>query len=136
MFSIKSLAESVRPPTATATPANTATNQLPKTPRVANVAAVAVAADAHPVVSYREEVAATREVRQAKVEAELLAHPERKRSFDVVEAPLNACPSAPVSVVLAVRHGEQILSGEVHIPRERWDFAAFIALMESPERQQ
>jgi hypothetical protein len=66
----------------------------------------------------------------------LRAHPERKRAFDVADAPLKAGPGAPVSVVVAVRHGEQILSGELHIPRERWDLAAFIALMESPERQQ
>jgi hypothetical protein len=41
-----------------------------------------------------------------------------------------------VSVVLAVRHGEQILSGELHTPRERWGLAAFIALLDSPERRQ
>jgi hypothetical protein len=31
-----------------------------------------------------------------------------------------------VSVVLAVRHGEHILSGEQQIPRERWDMAVFL----------
>jgi hypothetical protein len=121
---------------ATATPATTATDRPPKAPSVANVAAVAVAAAALPVVSDRDETTAAREARQAKVEQELQAHPEQKRAFDVADAPLNAGAGASISVVLAVRHGEQILSGELHIPRERWDFTVFIALMESPERQQ
>ena len=82
------------------------------------------------------DTAARREARQAKVEAVLLAHPEQQRAFDVVDAPLKAGSGAPVSVVLAVRHGEQILSGELRIPRERWHLAAFVALMESPERPQ
>jgi len=82
------------------------------------------------------EAAATREVRQAKVERELRAHPERKRAFDVADAPIKAYPGEPVSVVQALRHGQQILSGELRIPRERWDLAAFVALMESPERPQ
>jgi hypothetical protein len=83
-----------------------------------------------------DEASATRKARQAKVERELRAHPERKRAFDVADAPLKAAPGEPVSVVLAVRHGEQILSGELRIPRERWDLVAFVALMESPERPQ
>jgi hypothetical protein len=45
-------------------------------------------------------------------------------------------PGEPVSVVLAVRHGDQILSGEVLVPRERWDLEAFLSVMEGPEQQQ
>jgi len=129
---------------ATATPATNATN----TPRgglgVANVAAVAVAAEPAPsapalpeaVWDPPDEVTAAREARQARVEAKLLAHPELRRAFDVVDAPLTFGPGEPVSVVLAVRCGEQILSGEVLVPRERWDLRAFLAVMEAPELQQ
>jgi hypothetical protein len=83
-----------------------------------------------------DAAAATREARQAKVVEQLQAHPEQKRAFDIKDAPLNASPDGPVSVVLAVRHGDQILSGEVLIPCRRWDLSAFVALMESPEQQQ
>jgi hypothetical protein len=48
-----------------------------------------------------DEVGVTREARQAKVEQELWAHPERKRAFDVADAPLKAGPGDPVSVMLA-----------------------------------
>jgi hypothetical protein len=61
------------------------------------------------------------EGRRAKVVAELRAHPELERTFDAVDVPLKAGPGEPVSVVLAVRHGTEILSGEVRIPRERWN---------------
>lgn len=74
--------------------------------------------------------------RQARVEAKLLAHPELQRAFDVADAPLTAGPAEPISVVLAVRCGEQILSGEVLVPRERWDLKSFLAVMEAPELQQ
>ena len=41
----------------------------------------------------------------------------------------------PVSVMLAVRYGEDIISGELHIPRERWDADAFVTVMEGSKRQ-
>jgi hypothetical protein len=69
---------------------------------------------------------AARATRQAKVEAELRAHLEMQLAFDVTETPLKAGPGEPVSVVLAVRHGEHILSGELHVPRERWATAVFL----------
>jgi len=139
MFRIKSLAESEGHPTATANPATTATESAASrgsraattattATDVAKVAAVAVAAGSPDGI--------VREARQAKVEAQLRAHPELNRAFDVAEAPLAGSPGEPVSVVIAVRHGDQILSGEVHIPRERWDLAAFLAVMDSPEGQQ
>jgi hypothetical protein len=39
-------------------------------------------------------------------------------------------------VVLAVRHGEQILTGEVLVPPERWEMFEFLAIVDPPERPQ
>jgi hypothetical protein len=36
----------------------------------------------------------------------------------------------PVSAVLATRTPEGIVTGEPHIPRKRWDFAAFVAALD------
>lgn len=72
-----------------------------------------------------------RESRQAKVEAELASHPERRVAFDVTGAALNAANGHPVSVMLAVRHGEQILSGELLIPRGKWDLRGLLATVET-----
>jgi hypothetical protein len=80
--------------------------------------------------------AAARESRRQKVEQELAAHPDHRYAFDVADSPLKAEPGEPVSVVLGLRHGAEILSAEVLIPRERWDMAAFLALMDAPERTQ
>jgi hypothetical protein len=80
-----------------------------------------------------DEALRAREDRQAKVEHHLQDHPELRRAFDVAYAPLKAGPGEPVSVMVAVRHGAQILSGEVLVPRDRWDLLAFLAVMEAPE---
>jgi hypothetical protein len=77
-----------------------------------------------------------RSARQAKVEAVLRAHPEQQRAFDVADTPPQAEPGEPISVMVAIRHGEQILSGEVLVPRENRNVAAFVALMEAPEQPQ
>ena len=69
--------------------------------------------------------------RQAGVEAELRAHPERRVAFDVADAPADSESGEPVSVVLAARHGEHILSGELFIPRERWNMALFVRTLDS-----
>ena len=71
-----------------------------------------------------------RAARQTKVEAELCARPDLLVCFDVADSPLQAGNGQPVSVVLAVRHGEHILSGELHIPRERWDMAVFLRMVD------
>lgn len=68
----------------------------------------------------------SRELRQTLVEAELLAQPEKRVAFDVIDAPLTAEPGKPISVMLAVRHGEHVLTGELRIPRQRWDLALFL----------
>jgi hypothetical protein len=71
--------------------------------------------------------------RQAKVEAALLRHPDQMRAFDVADMPLKAEPGELVSVVLAVRHGQDILSGELRIPRERWDAELFLRVIDGIE---
>jgi hypothetical protein len=71
-----------------------------------------------------------RAARQTKVEAKLHTHPELHVAFDVANADLHTGPGEPVSVVLAVRHGEHILSGELHIPGELWDMALFLSMVD------
>jgi len=66
------------------------------------------------------------EARRSRVEGELRAHPELRIAFEAVDAPLSAGPAKPVSVMIAVRHGEQIVSCEMRVPRERWDAAAIL----------
>jgi hypothetical protein len=36
--------------------------------------------------------------------------------------------------MLAVRSGEQIQTGEVSIPRKRWDLAAFLSVIEGSSK--
>jgi hypothetical protein len=97
----------------------------------------------------RKNRSARDEARQAKVEAALSARPELRVAFDVNDVPLRnsersvnpahcnnseetvaGALAESVSVVLAVRHGNTILSGELHIPRERWDMRAFLAVVD------
>jgi hypothetical protein len=78
------------------------------------------------------EAICAQERRYTKVEGELQAHPERLRAFDVMDPPLAAAPGEPLSVVLAIRYGDQMLSGEVLVPRERWDLGAFIECLDTP----
>lgn len=77
-----------------------------------------------------DEAERAREARQARVEADLRANPDKRVCFEVAGAPLKGSPGEPVSVMLAVRHGDQILSAELHIPRERWDIKEFIATVD------
>jgi hypothetical protein len=76
--------------------------------------------------------AAALERRRALVARQLEAHPELPRAFDVQGAPLlPGEPGPAVSVVLAIRApGGGIVTGELHIPRERFDAAAFVAALE------
>jgi len=64
------------------------------------------------------------------VERDLQAHPEHRYAFDVTDAPLKATTGERVSVVLAVRHGDHILSGEILIARERFQLALFLQTVE------
>jgi hypothetical protein len=83
----------------------------------------------------KDEAARGPEERRARVASRLRANPGMRVAFDVDDAPLEVDPGAPVSVVLAVRHGEQILSGEVHVPRERWDPVLFLMTLEETSRR-
>ena len=76
------------------------------------------------------------EARRARVEQQLLAHPELRRAFDVTDPTIEAGPGNPISVVLAVRHGDQILSGQLHIPRARWSLRLFLASVDSAPNQE
>jgi len=71
-----------------------------------------------------------RELRQSKVEAELRTHPELRVAFDVIDSPIHGESGNSVRLILAIRHGELILSGELHVPREQWDLAALLAVTE------
>ncbi len=73
---------------------------------------------------------AERTARQTKVEGELRTHPELRMAFDVVGAALRADARKSVSVVLALRHGDHILSGELLIPGERWDMRLFLSTID------
>ena len=84
-----------------------------------------------PAVLSQGEIEQEREARQAKVEAELRARPDLRVAFDLSDVPLKGGVGNPVSVVLAVRHGEHILSGELHIPRERWRMALFLSTVDA-----
>jgi hypothetical protein len=70
------------------------------------------------------------EARRQRVADQLRTNPDKRVCFEVADAPLNGSPGEPVSVVLAVRHGDQILTGELHIPRERWDMKAFLTTID------
>jgi hypothetical protein len=77
----------------------------------------------------------TLEARRRTVETVLSTHPELKRAFDVADEPLTGS-GEPVSVVLAVCHGVQIVTGEVLIPPERWEMFQFLAVVDPPEHLQ
>jgi hypothetical protein len=72
-----------------------------------------------------------RQARQIWVEPELLAHPELRVVFDGAHVPLEASLGEPVSVVLAVRTPVGIVSGELRIPRERFDAPLFLRVLET-----
>jgi hypothetical protein len=74
----------------------------------------------------RDQAADAIEERRRRVEEHLRAHPEQQCTFDIVNAPMRPEPGEPVSVVRAVRQGDNIVSDEVLIPREQFDFALFL----------
>lgn len=73
------------------------------------------------------------EKRRAFVVRELKAHPELPRTYHAHNAPLIPEAGEPVSVMLGIR-GEDgvILTGELLIPRERFDVDALTRLMHAP----
>jgi hypothetical protein len=74
------------------------------------------------------------EHRRKKLETGLRDYPERRVATDVADAPLRPGPGTPVSVVIAVRTGAGVISGELLVPRERFDAALFLrALSQTAE---
>lgn len=100
----------------------TATTATAATP-VAKVANVAVA----PTAAIED--------RRRRVERELAEHPEQRVAVEAVDAPLHAEPGEPVSVVIAVHTAVGIVSGELHVPRERFDAALFFRTLEETLRR-
>lgn len=66
------------------------------------------------------------DLRFRAVQEELRKNPELRVHADVSDAPMNSETGAPLSVALALRHGERIICFEMHMPRERWDRAHFL----------
>jgi hypothetical protein len=68
------------------------------------------------------------ESRRRKIIAMMQANPALRYSFDVQAAPLKSLPSEAVSVMLGLRDSAgTIVTGELTVPAERWDFAAFVS---------
>jgi hypothetical protein len=68
-----------------------------------------------------ERLRASLQHRRAKVERQLRAHPELRIWTDADNVPLRPEPGEPVSLVIAVRTRMGIVSGELLIPRDRFD---------------
>ena len=71
---------------------------------------------------------------RVRVERELAEHPEQRVVFDAIDAPLRPEPGAPVSIMLAVRTPIGIVSGELSVPRERFDAALFFKSLEESSK--
>ena len=108
--------------TATATPATSATGEIGEMCCVADVATVAVASPCDTPSSATPAL----ERRREQVERKLGAHPELRVVADALDAPLRGEPGSPVSVVIAVRTGIGIVSGELRVPRDRFDAGLFM----------
>lgn len=68
------------------------------------------------------------EGRQRKVADMLRANPGLRYAYDVEGATPTGGPSGPVSVMLALRDATgSIITGELTVPGERWNLAAFVA---------
>lgn len=75
------------------------------------------------------------EARRQKVAAALRADGALRYAYDVQGASPNGAPSDPVSVALALRdRGGTIITGELTVPPEKWDMAAFIAYWDAQGR--
>lgn len=72
--------------------------------------------------------------RRAYVVQQLQREPRMHRAFSVDGAPFTPERGEPVSVVLAIRAPEGIVVGELSIPRERFNFEAFLACLEKHGR--
>lgn len=78
---------------------------------------------------------ATLERRRAYVKRELQEHGELRVSTHVQDAPLRPEPGQPISVMVAVRTTDGIVSAEYSIPRERFDIVLFTKMLEETSRR-
>jgi hypothetical protein len=69
------------------------------------------------------------EARRQKVEAQLLANPKLRMAADVTDAPMRPEAGRPVSIVVAIKTPQGIVSGELEAPRERFDTGVFFAYL-------
>lgn len=75
------------------------------------------------------------ERRRARVERELVEHPGQRAAIDAADSPLRPEAGKPVSVVVAIRTTAGIVSGELSVPRERFDAVLFFrTLQDTSER--
>jgi len=70
------------------------------------------------------------EARRAFVEWRLAEEPGQRIAVHVAEASLRPATGAPMSLMLAARTRAGILSAELLAPRERFDSAALVELLE------
>lgn len=83
----------------------------------------------------QSEAARQLEARRQKVTGLLHADPALKYSFDVQGASPIGQPAGAVSVMLGMRDSSgTIVTGELAVPPEKWDMAAFIAYWDSQPR--
>jgi hypothetical protein len=85
-------------------------------------------------VSVRQDAAIVQRARLAprkyRVAGELQADPSRRYALDVQAGGT----LEPVSVVLAIRLSDRIITGELHIPAGKWDAPLFEAYWKAQER--
>ena len=80
----------------------------------------------------RDPVARELERRRTKVADWLRADPALRYAFDVADIPAAGRPAGPVSVMLGLRDQDgRIITGELLVPADKWDMAAFLAYWEA-----
>jgi hypothetical protein len=77
----------------------------------------------------------TLEARRKNVSDLLRADPALKYAYDVIGIPPKGPAAGPVSVVLAFRDtAGVIVTGDLAVPADRWDMAAFVAYWDAQGR--
>jgi hypothetical protein len=81
-------------------------------------------------------VLSTLERRRARVVRQLQEHPDVRVGFDACNAPFAPETGEPVSVVLAIRTASTgIVSAELSVPRDRFDFVLFGQMIDETSRR-
>lgn len=68
-------------------------------------------------------------LRREKVEGQLQENPKLRLAADVEDAPLAPEPGRTVSIVVAVRTTDGVVSGELHAPRDRFSATDYFAYL-------